>query len=339
MPSSASIPRAEVSAAGRPSSSSSSLPPPSRGSALGALRTLTAESSDLGQPTLDTADLDTLMSRARDLLERGVVVLSELQRQDTRDDELDLDTVDDLFSDNEPARSSRPRVSDLCFAGLMEIKGSLRELGEAREHDTQHAAIESAGRKLRRALRAVLALAAEGTSIPPLPAATNEEVESALAVRRIYAKFRRGLRRADGNTPESVLRAVQYAAGAIAALVGSPEYASLRASDRAMLRGLRDRAFAWARGSRGVADGLSVLEDIHTSANLLRGINQRQELRVHDWDALARLPNAPTNEKLILLMRLEGLDDGLDQLIERMRTGENVEELWRLVARRIGDLR
>jgi len=279
------------------------------------------------------------MARAQTLLERGVVVLSELQRQDSRDDELDLDTIDDLFSDNVPTRSSRPRVADLCFAGLMEIKGSLRELAEAREHDARHAAIESAGRKLRRALRAVLALAAEGTSIPPFPSATAEEVESALAVRRLYAGFRRGLRRAEESTPESVLRAVQYAAGAIATLVASPEYASLRASDRAMLRGLRDRAFAWARSTRNVAEGLSVLEDIHTSADLLRGINQRQELRVHDWDALARLPTAPLAERLTLLMRLEGLDDHLDRLIDRMRTGENAEELWRLVARRVGDLR
>lgn len=274
------------------------------------------------------------------MLDRAVALLSELQRQEAGDEEVEIDGFDDMFSDApEPARSSRATVADLCFAGLMETKASLRDLAEAREEDAVEAALESAARKLGRALRAVVSRAVEGTSMPPIPAATTEEIDAALAVRRVYAKFRRGLRRADAATPEGVLRAVQYAAGAIATLTSAAEYGALRSSDRAMLRGLRARAFAWARGARVIEDGLSVLEDIHTSADLLRGINQRQELRVHDWDTLARLPGARENERVVLLMRLEGLDDELDRFIDRMRNGDNVEELWPLVARRIGDLR
>ncbi|HEY0987851.1 MAG TPA: 30S ribosomal protein S5 [Kofleriaceae bacterium] len=152
------------------------------------------------------------------------------------------------------------------------------------------------------------------------------DIESALAIRQLYARFRRSLRRATDDTPEAVLAAVRYAGGAIAALVSDPDYADVRASDRAVLRALRDRALHWARGDRSVAAGLHLLDDVWTCGDLLRGINRRQELREHDRALIAVLGRGPDSDTAAWFARLDalvGLDDELDAVLDRARAARD----------------
>ncbi|HEY3493668.1 MAG TPA: hypothetical protein VGK73_03235, partial [Polyangiaceae bacterium] len=132
----------------------------------------------------------------------------------------------------------------------------------------------------------------------------------------------RSLRSPADESREGVLAALRYAAGALAALVSEPAYAHVRASDRAPLRRLRERLLVWARHDGSASVGLELLEDVTTTADLLRGINRRQELRAHDLAALRELSQGPREAPSAWLSQLDGLfglDDALDDLIERLK--------------------
>ncbi len=248
----------------------------------------------------DAVGAAALAREVRRLVERAVELLGELQ------------AIDDVTE-----------VADMCFAGALELKRLLRELGAARGADDVVVTAESARRKLRRAVRAVLEVARiEGS--PDILGGAHQgrhrvsDLESALAVRRLYATFRRGLRRPDGDSPEAVLTAVRYAAGAMALMVTEPDYADVRASDRAVLRALRARALDWARHDRSAREGLHLLEDLWTCADLLRGINRRQDLVAHDAALIAELHDGPGADLAAWSARLDalvGLDDRLDALL------------------------
>ncbi len=276
-------------------------------------------------------------------IERGVALLEEVQRHD---EEVEIEIVDDPFADvfettSLPPPSSGPSASDLCFAGLLEMKGVQRQLAEAREEDELLSAVEAGRRKLIRAIRAVLKVAHAGSEVPEALDLSCTEVESALAARKLYARFRRSLRRPPDDTPEGVLHALRYAAGALAALRTDPAYGCVRAADRTMLRGLRERILEWARGEKAAQRGLELMGDVETTADLLRGINQRQEVRLHDRALVARLgalgPDDANAEVAADLARLEGLDDALDHVLTSAGSA-TLRELWPRVAACLAEL-
>jgi hypothetical protein len=221
---------------------------------------------------------------------------------------------------------SPPRAADICFAAIFELRRVRHELDEARSVEDRLVAVEAGARKLRRSIRAVLAAArGRADSVPPDDGARttlDSDLTSAIAVRRLYSGFRRALRRPEGQSSEAVLVALRYAAGALAMIVASPEYVALRASDRALLRRLRGRVLAWSRHVHEVSLGLQLLDDIWTAADLLRGINRRQELHAHDRRRIASLLGSTGSDARAWLAELEtlfGLDDALDKLIDRAR--------------------
>jgi hypothetical protein len=262
----------------------------------------------------------------RRLLEQALEVMEAVQGSDDEPAAAGDLVEPDAWVSSAPSIRAIPRVGDVCFAGAMELRRVLRELGTAPDDDGRLVAAETGRRKLRRAIRAVLETAGQvgesgapgGHHGPYLVA----DVASALAIRRLYARFRRSLRRPTEETPEAVLAAVRYAGGALAALVADPDYADVRASDRAVLRKLRERALQWARHDRGVATGVHLLDDVWTCGDLLRGINRRQELKDHDGALIPRLLRGPDDDVGAWFAQLDalyGLDDDLDQLFDRAR--------------------
>jgi hypothetical protein len=252
----------------------------------------------------NTVATERLWSGLRRMLERALELLAALQGAE-----------DD---------AATTQIADLCFAGTMELRRVLRELNAAADDHGRLVAAEACRRKMRRAIRAVLEAAREAGVHDMFgePGGCAADLASAVAIRRLYARFRGSLRRAADDTPEAVLAAVRYAGFALATLVSEPDYADVRASDRAVLRELRERALQWARGDRAVPAGLHLLDDVFTCGDLLRGINRRQELREQDGAliaALARSPDAETGGWFARLDALFGLDDDLDRLLERTR--------------------
>jgi hypothetical protein len=240
-------------------------------------------------------------------------------------------------------RSARPaaRLDDICFAGTLELNRARRALAQANGDNERLVAVETARRKLHRAVHAALINGGELSPAEHVAASALKqrfvvELESALVVRRLFANFRRSLRRAENGSVEAVLMALRYAAGALAALTTSARYGALRLPDRLLLGQQRERLLDWSRSGRPVPAGLQLLEDIWISAEMLRDINRRQELRAHD-EQLIRDLLSPTahgqNDWLPRLDRLSGLDDGLDALLARAATTDGSTVLLDLTLR------
>lgn len=236
--------------------------------------------------------------------------------------------------------ASEPGLADVCFAGALELKQSAQALACAKTADDLQVGVETGLRKLRRAIRATVAAAQlngiELTEGKQLRSRDSFDLEASLAVRRLYAQFRRALRPVENDTQPAVLTALRYAAGALATLMSSPDYERARVSDRRLLRRLQQRVLLWARSARDVERGLELLHDVWTSADLLRGINRRQELRVHDAALVSELSTAPGADSSAWLHRfagLEGLDDELDALVENAQTEPDPSCFTRILAR------
>ena len=226
------------------------------------------------------------------------------------------------------ARSNQPqapRLDDICFAAVFELRGAERRLLRAGEDTERLVARESARRKLHRALYAALESSNDeaGREHPATSVLKRRfavELESALAVRTLFAKFRRALRRAQDDSAEAVLMALRYAAGALATLITSTHRGAIRVPDSVLLSRQKQRLLDWSRAGRPVASGLQLLEDIWTCADLLRDINRRQEIRRHDELLIRELLHPSSqrqNDWPSRLERLTGLDDELDALIVR----------------------
>lgn len=268
----------------------------------------------------------TFITRAVDLFEE-VQVLDQPPPETSFDDSFG-DIFADILEEPGPVRAaSKARPGDISFGGAMELNATLRQLEDARSVDEALVACEAGQRKARRAIRAVLDAAepsvadedrAAGAEIQSgVVDSPDADVENALSVRMLYAHFRRSLRRPASETADEVFACVRYAASALATLLTATDSSTLRVSDRVMLRGLRDRVFAWARGEREVQAGLEMLGDVFTCADLLREINRRQELRAHDRSVIATLlAFGDQADGSDMVLRLEGLDDELDRILE-----------------------
>jgi len=144
-------------------------------------------------------------------------------------------------------------------------------------------------------------------------------------VRWMYAKFRRSLPACHPGDPQSVRRALRYAAVSIAVMVGCSDFGDARARDRMIILALQARVLRWARDGASDAEGARLYTDIVTAADLLRSINLREELAAHDQQmaleaarALAGAdPAAAIAAALPALRGLRGRDDGLDALVAR----------------------
>jgi hypothetical protein len=298
-------------------------------------------------PTLDMArdEADPVSARATaEKVEaslkcalRTLFALEQLNL-DASDGELEFDLEPPTLDGLRLAVPALPRLADLCFAGGLELSRALQELGRAGGADELLIATETALRKLWRAIRAVLDVAHEsGVGVlatgQHLRQSGGFDLASTLLVRRLYAVFRRGLRRAESEDAQAVLMTLRYAAGALANLMSSPHYRHARVSDRALLRRLQERVLAWARSDKCTDRGLELLEDVWTSADLLRGINRRQELRAHDGALIEELCCGSGGDAQAWLARVRplfGLDDQLDALIDRTECGHTrplVEEV------------
>lgn len=286
-----------------------------------------------------------LTSELSRILETGIEVLGQLERlvSPTSEDEYQFPDKEEStwIGTIRSKAATAPRLADTCFAAMVELNRALRQLVQANGGAQRLVAAEAARRKLHRALYAVLANSVEpGTSEPGAATLLRQrfavELESALVVRRMYAQFRRSLRRAEDSSRESVLTALRYAAGALATLTTSPHHGTIRLADRLLLSQQRDRLLDWSRAGRPAASGLQLLEDIWTCADLLRDINRRQELCAHDQGLVRELLHPAAQGGVLWVIRLErllGLDDELDRLIARASKGYGAEVMMDVLLR------
>lgn len=326
----------QMSAQGAPSLPEAS----SQTELLGDLAELARSLDELQKSALDEAAAARLTVELTRIVRSALATVTALEQLDSMEPSgptSERDWEPQTWVGVRATAAAPPRLSDVCFACSFELNVALRALERARDYDAQLLATESARRKLYRAIHAVLRLSPNaGATREALERRIDHELAASLAVRRLYAEFRHNLRRAEDDSSDAVLTALRYAAGALATLTASPRYRDLRVSDAALLRSQHARLLEWSRSGKPRAAGLQLLEDLSTSASLLRDINRRQELRAHDTDSIRALLAHPPHERadwLIQLDRLIGLDDTLDRLAARLRASPSADVVDEIVAR------
>ncbi|MFW6067282.1 MAG: hypothetical protein ACOC97_03015 [Myxococcota bacterium] len=229
-------------------------------------------------------------------------------------------------------------VAAMCFALQHELQPVRHQLSAGHSNQEQLLVLcDRARRKLRRSLRALAhALARQAGEDIDLGDEGDVEVSAAVAVRYMYGKFRRALPACDGESSlPGISRCLRRAATALAMLIGDEDFAEVRVADRLLLRELQQRTLSWGRNP-DAAEGRRIYSDICSAAELLRGINMRQELRRHDADLLAELaahlerPDltaAELRNALVRMRALHGMDDELDALLASAYAGEPLEGL------------
>jgi hypothetical protein len=319
---------------------------PASATVLNALCSLSAklDDIDLSQEEPPAASLSSSAHELGRILRSAIEQLRALERlqQNVADKtELGLEWASDSRSG---PRALEPRplcVADACFGGGLELNRALQGLVQAQSRDDVLAAVETALRKLRRSICAVLDAAFEEGLLQlvggeHLRQRRAFDLPTTLQIRRLYAEFRRSLRAPQAESREAVLAALRYAAGALATLMSSPHYLRARVSDRSLLCRLQERLLTWARSEQSIASGLQLLDDVRTCANLLGGINRRQELRAHDCALVEQLyagPAGDTSEWLARFAPLGGLDDVLDSLLAGAADTTEAELVQQLLER------
>ena len=239
------------------------------------------------------------------------------------------------------AVDTRRLPCDVAFIAALELRqrsGRLAHLGHGQPPLVLIGACDGALRAIRKALAAVDAVIAETTgSAPQLD--FSSVLQSSLRVRRRYATFRQRIL-AVGEPGAEGLHARLRALGThIAKLVGWDVYPELRAHDRRQIRDLQARILGWLQAGEAAstADGVRLWQDLVASVRLMAQMSRRQELVEHDRGvverasaALARIPgDGEVPEPILrLLGSLEGMDEALDDLLQR---GERRASRWRTV--------
>lgn len=287
----------------------------------------------------------TLSADVATLLQSVLLVLGELE---TSFHSPPTETLANDFADEEadtwvgfrPAQAEPSRIEDVCFMAGFELNRALRGLAAAAETDALLSASETGLRKLQRVLHAVMIAGQKSNGSLPGAERLNRrlasELQGALAVRQLYLTFRRSLRRPENDSRDAVLTALRYAAGGLATLAASPHYHSMRVSDRALMRRMRDRLLDWAHAGKPTKAGEQLLDDIFTCADLLRDINRRQELRAHDQTLMRELVGDSARDRaewLTKLDRLAGLDDQLDALTAQLRASADMGPVIDIIVR------
>ncbi|MEM6794433.1 MAG: hypothetical protein AAF725_10665, partial [Acidobacteriota bacterium] len=159
------------------------------------------------------------------------------------------------------------------------------------------------------------------------------DIKDSLETRRLYGQFRRAIHRpGEPQDLDEVTAQLRGAAHRIAILRDRKIYPFLRIYDRVPIRRLQKRIQAWleeawdpAVAAERERQGRQLLSDLVSFAELLKQINNREDLREHDRRTAMRLhrvffesKNSPGSLEPGHLGDLElllGRDDELDALV------------------------
>lgn len=220
--------------------------------------------------------------------------------------------------------SSLADIADIGFLASLELKQRADRLEHLPDESSRAVVIgecESALRSIRKALKTIdRAFARAGVS--PSRLDFTSDVETALEVRRVYAKLRARVAELGEPRGDASYEQLQALGMAIATVVGWEGFAQLRVRDRMALRELQRRLVEWFRTEREAVAARRLWQDIEFFVRSLSGISRRQELTEHDaqvveesWEVVNTVDGALPAETLEALQRLEGLDDEVDVLL------------------------
>ncbi|MEM1178659.1 MAG: hypothetical protein AAGM22_09970 [Acidobacteriota bacterium] len=287
---------------------------------------------------------DEAVQRVQDLVERTLLFLrevTEIYDEESHDPELAAEAGEDETGEDDFLREigaaisselAAREVSSLAFATRTQLKENRDALVTAIEHRNIWVVASHADTGLRRVCKGLItveAAAREYENFEPLERHWSD-IKDSLETRRLYGQFRRALnRQGEPADAAEVADRLRKAAHRITILRDRKIYPFLRVYDRVPIRRLQKRIGAWLDRpddeSGKEADGRHLLSDLHSFAELLKQINNREDLREHDRRTAMRLfrvffssKNPPTElgpghvGDLELLL---GRDDELDQIV------------------------
>lgn len=214
-------------------------------------------------------------------------------------------------------------VVDAAFIAQCDLRPLLRHF-DAQQRGVGRDLIDSACRKVRRACNRVLAqLGPVVGSAAHSDSFSQSVLETSLAVRRHYARFRRSLPRVD-TTPQSVRSALSATLDLVVDVMRHVDASDIRIQDEMVFKTLQHRTEMWLTMAQSPEAGRQLFTDVCAFAGELRRVSDRRELREHDANCidnvLSVLDSAPINVDAITtrLRALEGMDDRLDSLTDRL---------------------
>ncbi|MCP3960957.1 MAG: hypothetical protein GY719_24185 [bacterium] len=276
---------------------------------------------------------DDMVQQVRGLIDQAVELLRDLTgHYDTESKALHEGEGDDLLSDIGAQISSElaaREVSGLAFVARGQLMEMRESLNSALEHKQVWVVASHSDAGLRQVGKALIAIESAICEYEGFEARDRRwvDLDDSLEIRRLYSQFRRAVLRGGEPQPDQLTVRLRSAATRIAILRNLEIYPFLRIDDRLTIRKLQKRILAWLAGEDegGEQAGLRLWQDLVSFARLLVKVNDREELREHDRQAVTtihrmlfsanRSVKRLSENQLKELERLVGRDDDLDQLI------------------------
>lgn len=230
------------------------------------------------------------------------------------------------------------RLQDLCLVGQMEMGQALRRLERITlaEREEQLDACDCTRRKLLQISSRILHAAAIFRSGPPVELEDNWELDNAIAVRRAYSRLRRVFGSQVPTELSSMRRLHRDVASTITQILADTTLIDIRVQDRALFLSLHYRLMDWLRSEGNLSGGEELHQDLNATIELTQSINDRDVLREHDREHLARArrellhgsrDEEHTRELTLQLHSLEGYHANLDEILEQARAGESLSSV------------
>lgn len=240
-------------------------------------------------------------------------------------------------------------IADTAFIARMELRGRTTQLENA--HRTEFwdtiALCSDVRAEMLKSLSSIEAMICRVEGITQVNGFYREELDKAMETRRLYTRFFRDLNASVEITADALLKRLRLAGIMIAKITGHALYPDLRVHDRRQLRQLQQRLLEWLRtvmlSSGHLSEactraGMQLWSDLVTFAELLAQVNERDDLRAHDREVIAKLllelsdataqPTAPLAEKTRMRMeRLYGRDATFDDWLRAPSTHDRLS--WR----------
>jgi len=237
-------------------------------------------------------------------------------------------------------------VADLLFLARADLRGARQDLiGAVRQEDFLRVAssCDSGLRTLKRTLISVESALHDFEGLEP-PMREWSDLEVSLRTRRLYGELCREVLRSPLPDDRALPDRLATIHDRLDRLREHDVYPLLRFDDRVTMRELRRRISAWiVADTHDLLAGTHLWQDVVGFAQLLKGVNHRQELRQHDRALVRRTYHQlfgraahlseVSDDLLHQLDALYGLDDDLDALIDRGAHGELPQ--WRDVLARL----
>lgn len=254
----------------------------------------------------------------------------------------------DFYGEAKPeAQELANNLGDLCFAARLDLRQVASQLDERRIASSRSELLvlcERVHRRIQRALGGAAGGLARITRIPDQlsPEGREEETRTAVAVRGFYRDYWLMMESLEGSSATTAAKLCRVAQE-LSELLASPIADLIRLSDNLTLSTLQQRVEMLTSGGPPSENPAELLADVCAATSMLRHVNQRELLKLHDVDILQEVrhlilsQSAHTGLLELLAEKLRpvlGRDKELDRLTEaRVAVDEEVDWLTKVLIR------